>query len=78
MTLGSLSFPFEIMSDCDDAAQAAYARRCDNRRHLLAALLLIVALFGTIVGLGTAISGPAGTWVAKLPEGIPRLQERLI
>src|SRR6185437_510769 len=31
----------------------------------------------TIVGLGTAISGPAGTWAAKLPEGIPRLEERL-
>ena len=27
--------------------------------------------------MGTAISGPAGTWAAKLPEGIPRLQERL-
>ena len=26
---------------------------------------------------GEAISGPAGTWAAKLPEGIPRLQERL-
>jgi predicted PurR-regulated permease PerM len=45
--------------------------------RLLGALLLILALFGTIVGLGTAISGPAGTWAAKLPEGIPRLQERL-
>jgi predicted PurR-regulated permease PerM len=44
---------------------------------MLAALLLILALFGTIVGLGTAISGPASTWGAKLPEGIPRLQERL-
>ena len=44
---------------------------------ILAALLLILALFGTIVGLGTAISGPARTWAAKLPEGIPRLQERL-
>ena len=43
----------------------------------LAALLLILALFGTIVGLGTAISGPASTWAAKLPEGIPRLEERL-
>jgi predicted PurR-regulated permease PerM len=41
--------------------------------RILAALLLIVALFGTIVGLGTAISGPAATWAAKLPEGIPRL-----
>ena len=45
--------------------------------RMLAALLLILALFGTIVGLGAAISGPAGTWAAKLPEGIPRLQERL-
>jgi len=46
--------------------------------RILAALLLILALFGTIVGLGTAVSGPARTWAAKLPEGIPRLQERLI
>jgi predicted PurR-regulated permease PerM len=45
--------------------------------RILAALLLILMLFGTIVGLGTAISGPAGTWAAKLPDGIPRLQERL-
>jgi predicted PurR-regulated permease PerM len=43
----------------------------------LAALLVIGVVFGTIVGLGTAISGPAGTWAAKLPEGVPRLQERL-
>src|ERR1035437_8573214 len=45
--------------------------------RILASLLLILALFGTIVGLGAAISGPARTWAAKLPEGIPRLQERL-
>jgi predicted PurR-regulated permease PerM len=51
-----------------------------ERLHLprmLAALLVILGLFATVVGLGTAISGPAGTWAAKLPEGIPRLQERL-
>ena len=42
-----------------------------------AALLLILALFGTIVGLGTAVSGPARSWAGKLPEGIPRLQEKL-
>jgi predicted PurR-regulated permease PerM len=56
------------------------ALRILERLHvprIIAALLLILALFGTIVGLGTAISGPAGTWAAKLPEGIPRLQERL-
>ncbi|MGZ5810992.1 MAG: AI-2E family transporter [Xanthobacteraceae bacterium] len=45
--------------------------------RLLSALLLIFALFGTIIGLVTAISSPARTWAAKLPDGIPRLQERL-
>jgi predicted PurR-regulated permease PerM len=56
------------------------ALRVLERLHiprLAAALLLILALFGTIVGLGAAISGPARTWAAKLPEGIPRLEERL-
>jgi predicted PurR-regulated permease PerM len=56
------------------------ALRVLERLHvprILAALLLILALFGMIIGLGTAISGPARTWAAKLPEGIPRLEERL-
>jgi predicted PurR-regulated permease PerM len=56
------------------------ALRLLERLHLprlLTALLVILALFGTIVGLGAAISGPAATWAAKLPDGIPRLQERL-
>ena len=56
------------------------AMRLFERWHvprILAALLLILAVFGTIVGLGAAIAGPASTWAAKLPEGIPRLQERL-
>ena len=43
----------------------------------LAALLLIVALIAAMVALGTAISGPAADWAAKIPQGIPRLQERL-
>jgi len=43
----------------------------------LAALLLILVFFGAIVGIGAAISGPAADWAAKLPQGIPRLQERL-
>ena len=43
----------------------------------LGAVLLILLLFTTVVGLGTAVSGPAEAWIAKLPEGIPRLQERL-
>src|SRR6476646_3197643 len=43
----------------------------------LASLLLILVLLGTIVGLGAAVSGPARNWAGKLPEGIPRLQEKL-
>jgi len=42
-----------------------------------AALALILFVFGTIVGIGAAISGPATEWAAKLPDGIPRLQQRL-
>jgi predicted PurR-regulated permease PerM len=43
----------------------------------LAALALIVTLFGALIGLGTVLSGPAANWAQKLPEGIPKLQERL-
>jgi len=42
-----------------------------------AALLLILIFFGAIVAIGAAISGPATEWATKLPDGIPRLQERL-
>jgi len=43
----------------------------------LAALLMIFVLFAVLVALGTILSGPAATWAQKLPEGIPKLQERL-
>ena len=44
---------------------------------VISTLLIVLALLGLVVGLGTAISGPASTWAAKLPDGIPRLVERL-
>jgi predicted PurR-regulated permease PerM len=56
------------------------ALRLLDRLHVprtASALSLILVLLAMIVGLGTAVSGPAETWAAKLPEGIPRLQERL-
>src|SRR5690242_393206 len=56
------------------------AMRLLERWHLprgMAALALIVMLFGTLIGLGTALSGPAENWAQKLPEGLPKLQERL-
>ncbi len=43
----------------------------------LGAIVLILAVIATIVGLGAAVSGPAEAWIAKLPEGIPRIEERL-
>jgi predicted PurR-regulated permease PerM len=45
--------------------------------RMLGALILIALLFGTIVALVTGMSGPASSWAAKLPEGVPRLQEHL-
>ena len=43
----------------------------------IAAMLVILLLFGTLGGLGTVLSGPAASWAQKLPTGIPKLQERL-
>jgi predicted PurR-regulated permease PerM len=51
-----------------------------GRVHLprgIAAILLILMLFGTLGGLAAALSAPAGSWAQKLPTGIPKLQERL-
>jgi predicted PurR-regulated permease PerM len=56
------------------------AMRLLERLHLprgLAALAIILMLFGALAGLGTVLSGPASSWAEKLPQGIPKLQERL-
>jgi len=45
--------------------------------RVIAALMIIICLFGSVVGLGAALSGPAASWGQKIPEGLPRLQERL-
>ena len=48
-------------------------------RHVPYAVTQILDILSDLsnVGLGAALAGPASTWAAKLPEGIPRLQERL-
>ena len=43
----------------------------------LAALLLILLLFGFIGMIGLAISVPASGWIAKAPESLPALQHKL-
>src|SRR5271165_3794265 len=56
------------------------AMRMLERIHLprgLAAMLVILVLFGTLGGLGAALSVPATSWAQKLPTGIPKLEERL-
>lgn len=56
------------------------ALRCLERVHVprvLGTLLIILALFGLVVGIGAGLSVPAQSWAAKLPQGIPRLQQRL-
>ena len=43
----------------------------------IAALLIIFVFFGGITALGFSLSGPAAEWVAKAPESLPRLEQRL-
>ncbi|WP_428377359.1 AI-2E family transporter [Lichenicoccus sp.] len=43
----------------------------------LAALLLILVLFGIVGGIGAAISVPATGWISKAPESLPALQAKL-
>jgi predicted PurR-regulated permease PerM len=43
----------------------------------LAALLLIIAVFGAIAAVGFTISVPASSWIQKAPESLPLLKEKL-
>lgn len=45
--------------------------------RMLAAGIMIAALLGAVVGLGTALSGPAVSWAEKIPDSYPQLKERL-
>jgi predicted PurR-regulated permease PerM len=56
------------------------ARFLTDRLHLprmLAAVLLILALFSAIGGIGYAISVPASGWIAKAPQSLPTLEKKL-
>lgn len=43
----------------------------------LAALVSVALLVGLLVAFGTLVSAPATSWVSKLPEAVPRLEQRL-
>ena len=45
--------------------------------RMAAALLIIFVVLIVIIMLGAAVAGPAGAWMARLPDGVPRLEQRL-
>ncbi|WP_216844796.1 AI-2E family transporter [Rhodanobacter sp. L36] len=45
--------------------------------RVVASLLMIVLLFGLIGGFGEMLSGPAASWAKRIPEGLPRLEQRV-
>jgi predicted PurR-regulated permease PerM len=56
------------------------AMRLLERLHvprMVAALLMLAVLFVAVAGLVAILSGPAAGWAQKLPESIPKLQDRL-
>ena len=56
------------------------AMRALTRLHLpraIAALLMILVFFGAVGGIGVSISAPAAEWIAKAPESLTRLEQRL-
>jgi predicted PurR-regulated permease PerM len=43
----------------------------------IAALLIISVFFGGLTGLAVSLSGPTAVWIAKAPQSVARLEERL-
>ena len=43
----------------------------------LAALMSVALFVGLLAAFGTVISAPAASWVSKLPDAVPRLEQRL-
>ncbi len=56
------------------------AMRGLGRLHLprmLAALVVIIALFAVLAALVATLSHPAAEWIARAPDSLPRLEQRL-
>jgi len=45
--------------------------------RVLGALIAVLLLLAVFVGLGTALTRPAADWAGKLPDALPRLEQRL-
>jgi len=51
-----------------------------ERLHIprtIASLVVVLLVVGGIVGFGSVVSGPAMSWVQKIPQGLPRLEQHL-
>ena len=56
------------------------ALRPFERLHIpraIASLIVVVLVVSGIVGFGAVVSGPAISWVHKVPEGFPRLEQHV-
>lgn len=45
--------------------------------RFLAALVIVLLLVSVLIAIGLLLSGPLSDWISRLPETIPRLQQRL-
>lgn len=45
--------------------------------RFLAALVIVLALVSLVVVIGLLLSGPLSSWISRLPQTIPQLQQRL-
>ena len=43
----------------------------------IAALFIILVFIGVVIGIGFSLSGPAAQWIAKTPQSLARLEQRL-
>ena len=71
--------PFTVAAVLSLLLQPARRFLCDRLRFPapLASLLLIILLFSLIGGIGFAIALPASGWIAKAPEGINTIEQKL-
>jgi predicted PurR-regulated permease PerM len=54
-------------------------RLCERVRlpRAVGGMLALMLLVSVVGGLGTALSGPAGSWAERLPQAVPKLHDQL-
>ena len=72
-----LPFVFALVVNLMMIAPMRFLRQKLHLPKHLAALLLIVAMFGVVGGIATTISVPAAGWISRAPQTLPALQSKL-